>query len=111
VAEPHRPVTEKKKRVIDGTLLALVAILVGLAALAWSRGGSAMVSEGLGTGWNLLLRFGPVIVVSFLAAGFADLLLPTEWVRQHLGAESGMRGIALEGEKLTFHFKNGKKIK
>jgi uncharacterized membrane protein YraQ (UPF0718 family) len=95
VAEPHRPVTEKKKRVIDGTLLALVAILVGLAALAWSRGGSAMVSEGLGTGWNLLLRFGPVIVVSFLAAGFADLLLPTEWVRAQLGADSGMRGIAL----------------
>jgi uncharacterized membrane protein YraQ (UPF0718 family) len=81
--------------VIDGTLLVLVAILAGLAMLAYTRGGSAMVSEGLGSGWDLLLRFGPVIVVSFLAAGFADLLIPREWVREQLGADSGMRGIAL----------------
>jgi uncharacterized membrane protein YraQ (UPF0718 family) len=36
-----------------------------------------------------------MIVVSFLAAGFADQLLPSEWVRQQLGADSGLRGIAL----------------
>ena len=80
---------------IDGTLLVLVALLAGLAALAASRGGSEMVFEGLGAGWDLLLRFGPVIVVSFLAAGFADLLIPEAWVREQLGADSGLRGIAL----------------
>jgi uncharacterized membrane protein YraQ (UPF0718 family) len=88
-------VAEKKRRVIDGTLLALIAMLAGLAALSWSRGGSEMVSQGFGAGWDLLLRFGPVIVVSFLAAGFADLLIPEEWVRAQLGADSGLRGIAL----------------
>ncbi len=80
---------------IDGTLIALVVILAGLAALAWSRGGTAMVNEGFGSGWDLLTRFGPVIVVSFLAAGFADLLIPQEWVREQLGADSGLRGLLL----------------
>lgn len=80
---------------IDGTLIALVVILAGLAALAWSRGGTAMVNEGFGSGWDLLVRFGPVIVVSFLAAGFADLLIPQEWVREQLGADSGLRGLLL----------------
>ena len=80
---------------VDGTLLALVAVLAGLAALAWSRGGEALVFQGLSAGWELLLRFGPVIVVSFLAAGFADLLIPREWVREQLGADSGLRGIVL----------------
>lgn len=82
-------------RVVDGTLLALVALLAGLAALAHARGGAAQVSEGLSEGLGLLVRFGPVIVVSFLAAGFADALVPREWVRESLGAESGLRGILL----------------
>ncbi len=80
---------------IDGTLLVLLAVLAGLAALAWSRGGGAAVAQGFGSGWDLLLRFGPVMVVSFLAAGFADLLIPTDWVRDQLGAGSGVSGIAL----------------
>lgn len=80
---------------IDGTLLFLIFVLAGLAALAWWRGGGELVSQGIGSGWEMLLRYGPMIVVSFLAAGFADLLIPPEWVRNQLGAESGLRGIAL----------------
>ena len=80
---------------IDPTLIALTALLAALAALAWSRGGAELVRQGFGSGWDLLLRFGPVIVVSFLAAGFADLLLPRDWVRAQLGAESGLRGLLI----------------
>ena len=80
---------------IDPTLIALTALLAALAALAWSRGGAELVRQGFGSGWDLLLRFGPMIVVSFLAAGFADLLLPREWVRAQLGAESGLRGLLI----------------
>ncbi len=87
------PVAER--RVIDPTLIVLLALLAGLAALAWSQGGVELVRRGLGSGWGMLLRFGPVIVVSFLAAGFADLLLPRDWVRAQLGAESGLRGLLL----------------
>jgi uncharacterized membrane protein YraQ (UPF0718 family) len=80
---------------IDGTLLFLLAVLAALAAIAWWRGGPAMVSQGLGSGWQLMWRFVPMIVVSFLAAGFADLLIPPQWVREQLGADSGARGIAI----------------
>ena len=80
---------------IDGTLLVLSGLLLALAGLAYSRGGEELLFHGLGEGWQLLLRFGPVIVVSFLAAGFADSLIPREWVREQLGADAGLRGLFL----------------
>ena len=85
----------EKRRVFDGTLIFLIAVLVGVAALAHWRGGPDMVVDGFTEGWRQLVRFGPMIVVSFLAAGFADALVPLSWVREQLGAESGLRGIAL----------------
>jgi uncharacterized membrane protein YraQ (UPF0718 family) len=81
--------------VIDGTLLFLTAVLLAVAALAHWRGGSELVRQGFSSGWDSLVRFGPMIVVSFLAAGFADQLIPSAWVRDQLGADSGLRGIAL----------------
>ena len=36
-----------------------------------------------------------MIAVSFLAAGFAEVLLPHAWMRGALGADSGLRGILL----------------
>lgn len=82
-------------RVFDGTLLAMLALLVVLALLAHARGGAELVSAGLGEGGRLLLRFAPVFAVSFLAAGFAVKLVPPEWVREWLGADTGLRGILL----------------
>lgn len=84
-----------KTRVIDGTFLLLVALLVALGALSYVRGGSDAVAGGLWGGVDLLLRFGPVIVVSFLAAGFAEALVPQEWVRERLDHGSGLTGILL----------------
>jgi uncharacterized membrane protein YraQ (UPF0718 family) len=81
--------------VIDGQLLFLVALLAVLGALAWWRGGATLVSEGLVGGGSLLLRFSLVIAVSFLAAGFAEVLVPKGWVQEALGADSGLRGIVL----------------
>jgi uncharacterized membrane protein YraQ (UPF0718 family) len=80
---------------LDGQLLLLVALLVGLMLLAWWRGGPTLVREGLVGGGSLLLRFALVIAVSFLAAGFAEVLVPREWVEGALGEESGLRGIVL----------------
>ena len=80
---------------IDATLIAMLAVLAGLTLLAHWRGGSELVASGMGDGFSLLLRFGPVIVVSFLAAGFAEALIPTEWIRETLGEGSGVRGIAI----------------
>jgi uncharacterized protein len=85
----------ERRRVFDGTLIFLLLVLAGVAALAHWRGGSAAVAQGFGEGWGQLVRFAPMMIVSFLAAGYAELLIPPEWVREQLGADSGLRGIAL----------------
>lgn len=80
---------------IDGPLLLLLAVLLGLGLLAWMRGGTPLLREGLGRGGALLLQFSLVLVISFLAAGLAEVLVPSEWVRGALGREAGLRGIVI----------------
>jgi uncharacterized membrane protein YraQ (UPF0718 family) len=80
---------------MDGTLFAMLAVLLSLGALAWLRGGPELLRRGLGEGLSLLLRFGPLVAISFLAAGFAEALIPLAWVRDRLGEGSGLPGIAI----------------
>ncbi len=79
----------------DAQLLFMLGLLGVLGGIAFFQGGGAQVQDGLGQGGNLLLRFGLLIAISFLAAGLAQTLVPREWVEGALGAESGMRGIFL----------------
>ena len=79
----------------DGTFFGMVAALVVLCALAYWRGGSDLVMEGLGSGGGLLQRFAALFVVAFLVAGVAEKLIPHEWVRGALGEEAGMRGLLI----------------
>jgi uncharacterized membrane protein YraQ (UPF0718 family) len=85
----------KRGRVIDGTVILMGAMVVGLAILAYRQGGEDLLTQGLTGGGTLLLRYGLVLLLAFLAAGFAELLIPHEWVRETLGADSGWRGIAI----------------
>jgi uncharacterized membrane protein YraQ (UPF0718 family) len=85
----------RRSPVIDGALLFLLALLGVLGALAWWLGGSGQLLEGLRGGGALLLRFAPVLLVSFLAAGLIEVLIPREWVSRALGAESGWVGILI----------------
>ena len=80
---------------IDSTLLTMVAMLLGLCALAYGRGGTELATAGISEGFGLLVRFALLIVVAFLVAGVAQKLVPQEWVRSALGEGSGMRGILL----------------
>jgi len=81
--------------VLDGTLLALVAVVAVLAWVAYARGGEELLRRGLADGGVLLYRYALLIVVSFLAAGLASAVLPEQWVQRSFGAESGLRGIVL----------------
>jgi uncharacterized membrane protein YraQ (UPF0718 family) len=85
----------ERPRLLNGTLLLMLGVLGLLAYLAWARGGSEMLRQGFGDGGVFLYRYGPLIVVSFLAAGFVDALIPREWVRDTLGHDSGLRGILI----------------
>lgn len=83
------------RRVLDPTLLGMLALVAGLAALAYWRGGPGLVTSGLREGMELLGRFALLLVVSFAAAGLVQVLLPQAWIRGALGAEAGLRGIVL----------------
>ncbi len=85
----------RRRRVFDGALLVLVLVLVALVALAWWRGGTPLVRDGLSSGANMLIGSGLLIAVSFLAAGFAEVLIPRAWISRALGADSGLFGIVL----------------
>jgi len=81
------------KPVFDKVFFILLAVLVALVVLAWRAGGAEQVRDGLGGGASLLVRYSALLVVSFLAAGLAEVLVPHEWVSRMLGEDSGIRGI------------------
>lgn len=85
----------RAKMAVDGTFWFMLGVLGVLSLLAYGRGGTEFLSDGLRSGVELLLRFGLVIAVSFLAAGLAEKLVPHEWVRATLGEDSGLPGILI----------------
>lgn len=80
---------------IDGPLLAMVALVVVLSLLAWFLRGEDAVRAGLTSGVQMVLRFGLLIVVSFLAAGLIETLVPRDFIRAQLGGDTGVRSLAL----------------
>ena len=82
-------------KIFDNNFWIVLGLLVLLSGLAWGRGGTPLVGEALGSGFRLLLRFAVVIVLSFLVAGLAEVLMPREWVSAALGEDSGWRGLIL----------------
>lgn len=91
VAKPGKD----KVRVFNGVLYTMVALVAVLALVAWSRGGGDQVSRGLLRGADMMVRFGLLIAVSFLAAGLIETLVPRDWIREQLGADAGLRGLVL----------------
>jgi uncharacterized membrane protein YraQ (UPF0718 family) len=89
------PATRRRPSIFDAQLAFMVALLGMLAAVAFWRGGAELLQTGLGGGADLLLRFGLLIVVSFLAAGVAQALIPSGWIEGALGEESGIAGIGI----------------
>jgi len=82
-------------RVFDGAFFVILAALAALSALAFLKGGTPLVLDGLGRGGTQILRFAAVMAVSFLAAGLAEVLIPREAIAGAMGQESGVRGILL----------------
>jgi uncharacterized membrane protein YraQ (UPF0718 family) len=80
---------------IDSNLWIVLALCVVLALLAYARGGTPLVAQGLEGGGRMILRFALVIAISFLAAGLAEALLPQSWMRGSFGETAGLRGLLL----------------
>ena len=77
----------------DRTLAIILGLLGLLSAIALWQGGGELLRAGLGSGGRRLLRFGLLIVVSFLVAGLAEKRVPHAWVEGALGDEAGIRGL------------------
>lgn len=82
-------------KIFDSNFWIVFGLLVALAGVAFGRGGTPLVSEALGGGMRLFLRFGLVIFLSFLLAGLAETLLPRAWIESSLGEDSGWKGLFL----------------
>ena len=80
---------------VDSSLWIMLGLCTLLAILAYARGGAPLLQQGFEGGGRLILRYSLVIAVSFLAAGFAELLLPQTWMRESFGESAGLRGILL----------------
>jgi uncharacterized membrane protein YraQ (UPF0718 family) len=89
------PAPRRRLAIFDAQLAFMVVLLGLLALVAYWRGGGELLRSGLGGGADMLLRFGLLIVVSFLAAGVAQALVPRGWIEGALGQEAGFGGIAL----------------
>jgi uncharacterized membrane protein YraQ (UPF0718 family) len=81
--------------VIDKVFVTLLVVLGVLCLVAWRTGGTELVRSGLGGGAQMLVRYSLLLLVSFLAAGLAEVLVPREWVARALGEGTGLRGIVL----------------
>lgn len=61
---------------LDGALVGMLLLVALLAGVAWLRGGPEMLRAGFAGGLGLLTRFGLLLLVSFLAAGLVEVLIP-----------------------------------
>ena len=85
----------RRRPILDASFFVILGLLAALAAYAWWRGGLELLGSGVGDGLDLLVRYGLLIVVAFLAAGLAQVLIPRDAVEGVLGDQAGLSGIAL----------------
>jgi len=75
------------------TVLLVMACLALLAiGIAYRRG---VAGAGFAETGRLLLQVAPVLVPAFILAGMVSVIVPTEVLTRLLGAESGVRGLAI----------------
>ncbi len=76
------------------TMIFLFVLLVGIGIYAWTQG-PEVFSQALSNSKNQLLRFAPILVIAVVLAGFAEAVIPKEFIENWLSDTSGWRGITL----------------
>ena len=74
------------------TIIALAGILLLLIVTALIKGGG-IFQDGVKTSLDAGFKFLPIIIVALLIMGFADALLPKNFVNNWLSDSAGFRGI------------------
>lgn len=86
---------KNKSQKISLIPIILCMVVLGLAVLAWRKGGAGLVGEGFLSGGTILVKEIPLLIAAFLTAGLLQALVKKETIQAWLGAESGWRGLAL----------------
>lgn len=71
----------------------LIFILAGALIVVALFQGEATTAAGFRASWQAMLELTPLLLGVFIIVGFAEELLPREFIAQLLGGESGMQGI------------------
>lgn len=71
----------------------LIFILAGALIVVALFQGEATTAAGFRASWQAMLDLTPLLLGVFIIVGFAEELLPREFIAQLLGGESGMQGI------------------
>lgn len=85
---------KKRRKAVDTTTLILIIIAAALLLAAYLRAADLPL-KGLKTAGMILWRNLPLLLVSFLIAGVAQVLIPVELISEWLGAEAGIKGILI----------------
>lgn len=79
---------------MDTTTLVLLVATVLLLGLALQRDPS-LALDGLLSAWGTLRRNAVLLVLGFVLAGLAQVLVPRELIGRWLGPEAGIKGVLL----------------
>ena len=84
----------KGNKTMDTTTLVLLAVAaIMLAAAFWQ--GRNLPLEGLQAAGRTLWRNLPILLLSFVIAGLAQVLIPRDIITNWLGAQAGVKGILI----------------
>ena len=79
---------------MDGITLGLVITAAILLVYAFWRG-RGLPLAGLESAWKTLWRNLPILLLGFLIAGLAQVLIPRELITRWLGDQAGVKGVLL----------------
>jgi uncharacterized membrane protein YraQ (UPF0718 family) len=75
--------------------LVMIVMVVLLVGVSYSRGGTALVIQGLRAGGSSTLKLLPLLVVVFLLTGFVEVLLPRDTAVKWLSDAAGAKGLVI----------------
>jgi uncharacterized membrane protein YraQ (UPF0718 family) len=84
----------KGSKPMDTTTLVLAAVSVVLLAVAFWRGRDLPLAGLLAAGRSLWRNL-PVLLLGFVMAGLAQVLIPKEWITRWLGSQAGVKGVLI----------------
>ena len=93
--EADPPPEPRARKIIDGGFLVLLGLTLLSAGLVFFKQGGARVWQITQETFGFLLLLSPKIVAGVFIAATLPLVLPRDKIGRWIGAESGLRGLAL----------------